>query len=354
MKSKQKVELLIQADSLDDQSAGVNIYTKNIIENLPQNNFHLLKIKAAHKNEISLPIRKIRLYKSLRFFYLMPEKINQLKPKVFWQPAHLLPFGIDKKIRKVITIHDLSSITMPEHHIPMNVLGHKLLLQKSIKESSGIITVSETIKQEIIKRYNPTAKIISIYNGVQKNPLIQKPKTAFPRKYFLYLGTIEPRKNILTLIKSYLEIKRKIPEKLLIIGNYGWKSNEIHELINQNPDSIIYLGFLPEAQKNYYLKNATALIYPSLYEGFGLPPLEAMQLGTPTITSNLSSLKELYQNHSLQFDPFNTSQLSKYLLQLSENESLRSELSKNGILYSQNFSWKKTATETLEFLNQFK
>lgn len=348
-----RLNLLIQADSVDAQQAGVFMYTKNIVENLKFKDFKLLKFKSNSEKEIALQQKKMIGGGSWRFFWQMPNLINELSPKIFWQPAHLLPPRIDKKIQKIITIHDLSSITMPQFHTRMNVLGHKLLLKKSILDASGIITISETIKQEIVERYNPAAKITVIYNGANLSPVVQKPVQFNFNKYFVFVGTVEPRKNLETLIKAYLKIKHKVPEKLVIIGNPGWKSDAIFALIKANTKDIFYLGHITEAEKNYYIQQATALVYPSLYEGFGLPPLEAMILKTPVITSKAGSLKELYADYALQFEALEVDQLVQHLLSVSSNLGLRDNLRRRGFEYAKCFSWQKTADSTAEFFKEF-
>jgi glycosyltransferase involved in cell wall biosynthesis len=299
-----------------------------------------------------MPFKPKRLYKTYRLFNLLHKKINQLNPKVFWEPSHIMPPGISNKIKKILTIHDLSSITLPQFHTKMNVLGHKLLLKYSINQADTILTVSNTIKDEIIERYKPKAKVISVYNGINKNPKIAN-NIPFPiNPYFVYVGTIEPRKNLETLITAFLQVKDKIPQKLYIIGDYGWKSEKIHQLIDQNSDCIKYLGFLEESEKNYYLKNATALIYPSIYEGFGLPPIESMQLGTPVITTTGGSLKELYSQHSLQFDPYDIEKLTKNMLEISQDQNLRSKLASEGIEYAKKFNWEFTAKQIDQIINE--
>lgn len=351
------MRLLIHADCLDDQRAGIHIYTKKIIENLNlTTDDGIIRLKKdpnlTSTTQVEMPFKPQRFYKTYRLFNLLHKKINELSPKIFWEPSHIMPPGISKKIKKILTIHDLSSVTLPQFHTKMNVLGHKLLLKYGINQADVILTVSDTIKNEIIERYNPKAKVISVYNGINKTPQIATNLPLPITPYFLYVGTIEPRKNLETLVTAFLKIKDQIPQKLYIIGDYGWKSEKVHELINQNPDSITYLGFLEESQKNYYLKNATALIYPSIYEGFGLPPLESMQLGTPVITTTGGSLKELYADYSLQFEPFDTKTLIKNMLTISQDTEIRQKMSLAGIEYAKKFDWQITATNINKIITE--
>ena len=342
------MRLLIHADCLDDQKAGIHTYTKEIIAHLNlTSNDGVLRLQKdpnlTSTNQIICPFKPLKFYKTYRLLRLLPKIINDLNPKLFWEPSHIMPMGLNKKIKKVLTIHDLSSITLPQYHTKMNVLGHKLFLKQSIKNADTILTVSNSVKEEIIDRYKPKANVISIYNGIVQPKEVATNLPLPLEKYFIYLGTLEPRKNIELLIKSFLQIKNKIPQKLFIVGGTGWKSESIRLLISQNSDSIKYLGFLPEPEKNFYLKNATAMIYPSFYEGFGLPIMEALNLGTPVITSNQGALKEIYQDYTIQFDPYSITDLSKILLQISQNPELTTPYQQQGITYSKQFTWEKTA-----------
>lgn len=347
--------LLIQADSLNSKYGGIYEYTKNLTQNFESLNFKAItKTHSAEietEKQIVIPRKKIKFYGTYRNAYLIPKVVNETSATHYWQTDHLLPLNLPKHLKKILTIHDLSSYFFPQFHTLQNYLGHKLFLKKSLKQADLILTPSQSIKNELLNNFNLSTNIQTIFNGCNQNPQIIPPLKKINDPFFLYVGTIEPRKNLETLINAYQNIQSQIPEKLLLIGNQGWKSDKIHKIIKQNPN-IVYLGQLSEPKKNFYIKSATALVYPSLYEGFGLPPLEAMNIGTPVITSNIPVFQEIYQNHSLQFETKNSPELSQKLLELSQNQSLRIKLIQQGKSLAQKLSWQKTAQKIEKLISE--
>jgi len=352
---KSKQLILIQADSLTNKVGGIYQYTKNIVKNLDQNSFKLITQTKSNEfnpqNQLIIPKKKLTLYGTYRHSYLISKTIQQIPATHYWQTDHIFPLNLPKKLKKILSIHDLSSYLYPEFHTKLNYLGHKLFFKKSLHQADLILTPSKTVFDEVQANFKLNCRIETVYNGVNPEPEIIPPINRITEPFFLYVGTIEPRKNLNTLIQAYTNIQTQIPENLLLIGHPGWKSKEIHKLIQKHP-KIIFLNHLPEPQKNYYIKTATALVYPSLYEGFGLPPLEAMQIGTPVVTSHTPALKELYKNHSLQFNPVNPLELSQLLINLSQNQSLRIELIKKGKLIANQLTWKKTATKIQQLISE--
>jgi glycosyltransferase involved in cell wall biosynthesis len=246
-------------------------------------------------------------------------------------------------------IHDLTPIKFPHFHIKRSTIIHKLLLKKIIKESDLIITASNTTKNDI-KNYQQTkAKIEIISLGINQGPRnTVRPPQKVSQPYLLFVGTIEPRKNLTTLLEAFNELKRetKIPHKLILAGQTGWKSENIIALA-KSTKNIELKGYVNEEEKNSLYKNADIFIYPSIYEGFGLPPMEAMNNNVPVITSNTSALKELYGNYSLQFKPKDTQALKTHILTLINNPLIRKNLIKKASAYSKNFTWLNTARKTL-------
>jgi len=169
--------------------------------------------------------------------------------------------------------------------------------------------------------------------------------------FILYVGTLEPRKNIPTLIHAFAKVKKDgFPQKLLLIGGKGWKYEEIFSAINELSltDQILIPGYVPDEDLVYFYNVADLFVYPSLYEGFGLPPLEAMACGTPVITSNKSSLPEVVGDAALLVDPLDVRALAGAIERVLANEELRAQLSERGLKRAKFFSWKKTAERTWE------
>lgn len=346
------MHILILADPIDNQSAGVHTYTKNLIEALlkidkkntytfiheRENDFfkwlnhHIIP----HKNRIG--------YGTYRKFHLIPKLIRKLKPDIVFEPCHIGPFNLPKSIKRVTTIHDLTPLLFPKFHETQSVLIHKLLLPRIIKKSDLIITPSKNTQKDILK-LNPKAKTTVIPLGTKKPKSQIHPR--MPRRgggekfpYILYLGTIEPRKNLELLIEAYNELNLK--HKLILAGKIGWKAKSILKKAAENP-SIILKGQVTEKEKATLYKNAAIFIYPSHYEGFGLPPLEAMQYGTPTIVANNSSLKEYFKNHALLFTT--KSQLKTHIKNLLKNPP-----PKKPPTFVKIFTWENTALQTLKKL----
>ncbi len=348
------MHILILADPIDNQSAGVHSYTKNLIEALlkidKKNRYTFIHERENDffkwRNHHIIPDKKRIAYGTYRKFHLIPKLIRNLKPDIVFEPCHIGPLNLPKSIKRVTTIHDLTPLLFPQFHENQSVLIHKLLLPKIIKKADLIITPSNTTKKDILK-LNPKAKITTIPLGAKPQKSQISVRTKSP--YLLYLGTIEPRKNLEILIEAYNELNLK--HKLILAGKIGWKANPILKKAAENPN-IILTGQVTEKEKANLYKNAAIFIYPSHYEGFGLPPLEAMQYGIPVITSNNSSLKEYFKNHTLLFKTKN--QLKTHIKTLLTKKSLREKLSKNGQQYAKQFTWEKTAKETLKAFEKLK
>ncbi|MCK4525681.1 MAG: glycosyltransferase family 4 protein, partial [Candidatus Andersenbacteria bacterium] len=175
-------------------------------------------------------------------------------------------------------------------------------------------------------------------------------KYNLPKKYILYLGTLEPRKNIIGLIKAFEILNTKY--KLVIAGSKGWLYEDIFKIVKNSPakDNIIFTGFIDDKDKAALYGLADLFVYPSFYEGFGFPPLEAMAAGTPVITSNFSSLPEAVGDAAITVNPYNIDELTKAIEMVLFDEKLRDILIERGYKKVKNFSWEKCAKETLEFI----
>lgn len=348
------MHILILADPIDNQSAGVYTYTKNLIEALlkidKKNRYTFIHERENDffkwRNHHIIPDKNRIAYGTYRKFHLIPKLIRKLKPDIVFEPCHIGPLNLPKSIKRVTTIHDLTPLLFPQFHENQSVLIHKLLLPKIIKKADLIITPSNTTKKDILK-LNSKARVTTIPLGAKPQKSQISVRTKVPS--LLYLGTIEPRKNLEILIEAYNELNLK--HKLILAGKIGWKARSILKKASENPN-IILTGQITEKEKANLYKNAAIFIYPSHYEGFGLPPLEAMQYGIPVITSNNSSLKEYFKNHALLFKTKN--QLKIHIKTLLNKKSLREKLSKNGQQYANQFTWEKTAKETLKAFESLK
>jgi glycosyltransferase involved in cell wall biosynthesis len=262
----------------------------------------------------------------------------------------------------VATIHDLSHVWHPKFHPQVRVDFMNRALSQSLRRADFLITDAESVRQEVIRHFAwPEDKIAAVPLGVDP---IYRPREVSEvqdvlnawglgyEAYTLFVGTVEPRKNLITLMTAYEQLPEKLRMQwpLVIAGNEGWNSKEIHSRMERAATKgwLRYLSFVPQAHLPMLYAGARLFAYPSVYEGFGLPPLEAMASGVPVVCSNVSSLPEVVGDVALGFAPTDVQALYAALTQGLEDESWRSQAKSAGRLRSQNFSWQKCAANTLK------
>ena len=281
-------------------------------------------------------------------------KLSNNKMNVFFSPAHYIPRFCPFKT--VVTIHDLSYLYFPNEFLKKDLYQLKNWTEYALKKSSKIIAVSKTTKKDVIHEYSiPDEKISVVYNGYKNTALSPNPYPLTPKStpYFLYIGTLQPRKNLSLLIGSFSHFHKTHPEyKLILAGKKGWLYEEIFKQVEQMGMSnyVVFPGFVSEDEKNNLYKNASAFILPSLYEGFGIPILEAMAHGCPVLSSFSSSLPEVGGEACLYFDPKNSDDLVEKMISITSNSELVKNLILAGKKQIMNFSWLETGKSTLHIL----
>lgn len=279
-----------------------------------------------------------------------------LHPDVVHYPANV---GSVLPMRNmVITIHDLTFFHNPSWYRFERVHYYRWSVARSAKQASRIITVSTASANEICKILGvPADRIDVVYNGVDERytarnegeQLAAQGKYRLPNRYFLFVGTIEPRKNVARIIQAWSKIAGDVKEDLVIAGREGWKVGPIRleaELVGQ-PKRIHFPGFIEDEDLPAIMSGATALVYPSLYEGFGIPVAEAMACGVPVLTSNVSSLPEVAGDAALTVDPTDIDGLAECMRTLSTDEPVRADLSVKGLERAKRYTWSKAAELTL-------
>lgn len=266
----------------------------------------------------------------------------------------------------VATIHDLSHVWHPQFHPQVRVDFMNRALPKTLQRADFLITDAESVRQEVIRHFDwPADKIAAVPLGVDP---IYRPREASEvqdvlnalglgyEAYTLFVGTVEPRKNLITLLTAYEQLPEKLRMQwpLVIAGNEGWNSKDIHSRMERAATQgwLRYLSFVPQAQLPMLYAGARLFAYPSVYEGFGLPPLEAMASGVPVVCSSVSSMPEVVGEVALGFAPSDVQALCAALAQGLEDESWRSQAKSEGRARSQNFSWQQCGANTLKIYEQ--
>lgn len=347
-----------------EKKVGVSFYTLNLLrwfKKFANKNLRfIIYLKNKPNNDLPLENNFFK-YKIIPGNFLWTQiflPLNLYKNKnidIFFSPAHYLPRF--SPVKTVVTIHDLSFLYFPKDFLLKDLYQLKFWTKYSIKKANKIIAVSKTTKKDIIKNYHiPERKIEVIYNGFEKTSTIKTKKFTLKiqnKPYILYVGTIQPRKNIDVLIEAFSKFKLLYPNNQLIIaGKKGWLYKDIFQkVINLGlEDSVFFTDYVSENQLIFLYKNAFCLVMPSLYEGFGLPILEAMNFDCPVISSYSSSLPEIAGDAAIYFDPKNPLDLVEKLKLLKENLKLKKDLIKKGKNKIKEFSWKKTAEQTLNLI----
>ncbi len=254
--------------------------------------------------------------------------------------------------KKIITVHDLSFIDNPELVMPEAIKYYSRAIGRSIKKADAVIAVSGFTKSRITELFGKTAgeKTTVIYHGTDFNGIGEyKPRFEIPKNYLMFTGTLEPRKNLSTLIKGFsLALKKNMGLKLILAGKPGSNFLEIKRLINvlKLQDDIIISGYISRQELKYLYKRASAFVFPSHYEGFGLPLLEAASAGIPSIASDIPVFREIFKNYPIYFNKNNPEELAEAITGLLSDKVLYSKKQKEAEETIKRFNWVKTAKET--------
>ncbi len=372
---------------MDTHYSGVSEYTLNLLEaifKLDKKNEYKLFYNSG--KDVSKQIPQFAYDNVTVISTRYPNKIfNNLMQRIWHRPKIDQLLGVDlffmpnigfislsSRCKKVITIHDLSYWRYPEFFSIKRILWHKLIgVKKLLRNFDMVAAVSENTKNDILElSHIPLEKVRVIYSGLgeqyhqitndieKRNLALIQRKYQLPQKFILYLSTIEPRKNVSGIIRAFdqfiLENADMKDSGLVIAGARGWKSGEVFKnwQASRFKAKIKFLGYVDQSDKVYLYNLASLFIYPSFYEGFGFPPLEAMACGCPVITSTVSSLPEIAGQAALMVNPDNISEIAQAIFLIMTDIQLRNNIIKKALETVQKFRWEKTAQDYLQLFKR--
>jgi glycosyltransferase involved in cell wall biosynthesis len=368
------MNVLIDATCVTKNKAGVGIYVANLIKELASiSGGHRLFVLAQDDDpsmdysrwpDVHMIWVPARIFRILPFRFLLEQIVLPIllirhSIQVVHSVHYSLPlvcFGA----RRIVTIHDMTSYDMPEVHKQVKALYYRLSIFAAAHLADGLIFVSHSAERDFRSRFGRyKRKSWVIHHGKSEafHPDIQPDQVERVRRKYelgtdfaLYIGTLEPRKNVARLVGAFMSVAANHPKLMLVIvGKKGWMYDGIYDAVAKSglESRVKFTGFIPEEEKPYFLAGAKVFIYPSLYEGFGIPVLEALACGIPTITSNTSSLPEVAGHAALLVDPTSEEQISSAMQILLLDSSLQERLREESVLQAAKFTWRKTADLTL-------
>ena len=281
-------------------------------------------------------------------------QLKKVKADVFLSPDGQC--SLTTTVPQCLVVHDLGFLHYPEGYQKSHLAYFKRYTPKFIARAKTIATVSGFSKTDIVQQYKiPEEKISVVYSGVKPSfkPISFEEQTAVKEKYtggaefFLYTGAIQPRKNLLNLLKAFSIFKRRMQSgmKLVLAGLLAWKNDEFLSLLKtyKYKEEVVLTGYLEESELARLTASAYAAVYPSFFEGFGVPVLEAMQCGVPALTSKDSSMEEISEGVGLYFDPYNVDDVAYKLMFIYKNEDERKALIEKGKPVAAKYTWQRTA-----------
>jgi glycosyltransferase involved in cell wall biosynthesis len=285
--------------------------------------------------------------------------MNRLAPgaALFHATEHLLPAM--RGVPTVLTVHDLIFRHLPQHHKRLNRWYLNLTMPLYCRRATAIIAISEATRRDLAAAYAvPPEKVTVIAEAADPRFCPQsaqdvaavRARYGLPRRYLLFVGTIEPRKNLARLLRTFETLHAEgLTDALVIIGKRGWLYEPFFAELERSParDAVIFPGYVPDKDLPAAYAGSQAAVLPSLYEGFGLPVLEAMASGVPVVCSNTSSLPEIAGDAALLADPLSVESLTDALRRVVTDHALAADMIERGLRRATGFSWERTARETL-------
>jgi len=337
------MKLLFDARVLTHKTyTGIENYTKYILKYLSSE----VELKKAY------PSTESKYLAHLWSHFLLPF----IDGDFLFCPANIAPVFVPKNKKLVITLHDLAFLTYPKTVSKFFYIYYAFLIPFNIRRADAIITISKASKEEILRQFpNAKHKIDVIPLGIDSKYQILD--NVVKKKQLLYVGSINERKNLIGVIEAFEKLPVEFGFNLVIVGNFSnlfSLSQKIQKVINRAKTNkhIIFKQGLDDEALIYEYNVSTVFIFPSFYEGFGLPPLEAMACGTAVITSNISSMPEVCADAATYVDPYNIADMTNKMKILIEDKTLRKQMVKKGLERVKDFTWEKSAQAHLKVFNK--
>jgi glycosyltransferase involved in cell wall biosynthesis len=369
------MKIAIDVRTVLPNRSGVGNYVLHLVQNLRQVDPGPIYYFLAQKKNLSLlgnlareqnPLLTIFSHENhpLSDFwehFILPIRLKRMGINVFHGPASLIPFR-KNHCGLIVTIHDLVAFLFPET-IPLKYGAYmRYLLRQAVKRADKIIAVSYHTKKDLIQILKvPSEKIVVIHEAPspifypydKKEAQVRlKQRYGITKKFIYHLGNIEPRKNLIVLLEAFTRVCQDLGDEyqLVVSGQKGWLTRSLsHFLINYPAkDQVLFTGYVPMEDIPLFMNGAELFVFPSLYEGFGLPVLEAMSCGTPVISSNRSSIPEIVGLAGVLVDPTDIRELADSIIGLLRNPEEKMRLSQLGKEQSARFSWDEVARKTLD------
>ncbi len=361
----------LEASALYGCKSGVGYYTENLLSSVmamaPEHRYILfankdVKAHARLGGEILYDRHLFRI-RAAWMQAMLPRALREVRPDICHFTNYLAP--LTSSCPYIVTIYDMTLFVTPRLHRFKKLALDRTLIPHVARRADAIITVSNSARDDIVRLLGVPKEKIKVIAGAVSSafcPVTDQAQLDAVRAryglhspYILYVGTIEPRKNISRLVQAFAQLKeRGLTHKLAIVGQQGWNCAPIFAEVERLglKQDIIFAGYVPFEDLPALYSAAEMMAFPSLYEGFGLPVIEAMACGTPVVTSNSSSLAEVADGVALLVDPLCVDEIADALYRLHADPALRAELSERGLQRASQFTWEQSARATLDLYEQ--
>ena len=366
------MRVAIDARKLHD--FGIGTYTRNLLRHLARIDHDNEYVLLCHQSDLGIGAQLGQNFRtvlerssnySVREQFHVPWVLHRERPDVFHAPHYVMPPAV--RCRSIVTIHDCIHLMFPQY-LPNRAayLYAKASMWSAARRSQKILTVSEASKRDIIRFLNvPADKVIVVYNAIDERFGVAPSEEVIARvreryqldhRFVLYVGNIKPHKNLVRLVEAFDRLRTRGFDDLtlLIIGDEISKLPALRRAVHSHKlhKRVRFLGYLPDDTLAVLYRLAGVFVFPSLYEGFGLPPLEAMACGAPVVTSNVSSLPEVAGDAAVLVDPYDADSIADGVAKVLSDPALRDEMRAKGIARAREFSWKRSVSRTREIYQE--